>query len=422
MQLVRDEKRLTSRAIGPLKVLLPTKNYRSMPIPGTDARLGTCFIRVIDLPASLERYMSINPRVPSRTAKGILTGPVAKGILSTLREQPAEMVLKNLGIYLLVDKAFYNHEEQQLQLSFSDPGRHGIVNGGHTYAAIMEAVESATPEDMVVLEKAYVRLNIYEGIEADLVPEIAEGQNRSKQVDDPSLANLQGDFDVIRKVLHGKPGAESVAYHQGDRGDIYISELLVILEMFNPLRFNHSKHPNALYNRQGLGLKYFAEDMENQPKMLKSLIKLLPDFLWLADSIRLETPAASNRQRLKFGRIKLKASGGSVDAKRAGSPGQGVYLPFLGLKTAYRVPNGWVYPMLASFRANLQIEDGGLGWKIPLPQLLKSTIDDLVAVCIAEHRDNHARPDLIGKRESAYSACYTRMELYLAKRGLVKAD
>lgn len=358
--------------------------------------------------------MSINPRVPSRNKAGILAGPVAKGILETLQESPEQMVLKNLGIYLLVDRAFYNHTESQLQLSFTDKGLHGIVNGGHTYAAIMQAIEQAEPSQLERLNEAFVRLNVYEGIEADMVAEMAEGQNRSKQVDDPSLANLQGEFDLIRKALKGLPGASTIAYHQGDTGDLYVSELLVMLELLNPLRYSDKKHPNALYNRRALGLRFFQDDMQAEPKLTKALIELLPSILKLADRIRLETPAAANRAKLKFGRVKVSSH------ERAGSQRpQALVLPFIGATTGYRVPQGWVWPMLAAFRANLAWDGHKLSFIEPLEKLIPSVINDLVAVCVAEHKDSGGRPELVGKREAAYSRCYAVIELYLAKRGLL---
>ncbi len=396
---------------GPLKLQFGVNAFRTLPIPGVDsARLGVCFVRATDIPASLDRYMEINPRVPSRNKTGILSGPVAKGILETLREQPDEMVMKNQGIYLLVSSTQYEHDENNgvLSLILNDSGKHGIINGGHTYAAIREAVETATPEELKELERAYVRLNIFQGVDEDWVPEIAEGLNRSKQVDDPSLINLQGDFDTIRRVMKGRPGEQAISYHQGDEGDMYISEVLVYLEMFNKQRFTERKHPNGLYNRQGLALKYFSEDMQNYQSGLTKLIGLLPDFLKLADNIRLLVPTAATKNRLQFGRIK-------VGAERAGSHRpRTIPLPFIGKTSTYRVPNGWVYPILAAFRANLRDD---YTWRVPLEDLLPAIIDDLAGVCVVEHRDNNMRPELIGKRESAYSACYLRVQLYLAKLG-----
>src|SRR4051812_33321892 len=81
---------------------IPAEEFRSLPVPGFDgAKLGTCFARVTDLPAELSDFMKVNPRVPKRSAKGVLSGPVPKAILETLREYPEEMALKNAGIYVL---------------------------------------------------------------------------------------------------------------------------------------------------------------------------------------------------------------------------------------------------------------------------------------------------------------------------------
>lgn len=412
------ESRVTESKRGGLNIQLPVNDYRSLPIPGiVGAKLGITYVRVIDIPGALDNFMEINPRVPSRNKAGILNGPVVKGIIETLRDAPDQMVLKNQGIYLLVQDCSFTKTKGDngiLSINFTDIGKHGIINGGHTYAAIREAVETVEVEEVEALKEAYVRLHIFQGIDADYVPEIAEGLNRSRQVDDTSLVNLQGEFDVIRKTLRGITGEKSVAYHQGDSGEIYVSELLVYLGLFNVTRFSERKHPNVLYNRQALGLKYFSEDMTSDKRMMHELIRILPDILWLADSIRKFTPAAAKHNNFKFGAAKV------VHNERAGaSKHKGILLPFLDERVDYRVPNGWVYPMLASFRANLRVVDGRLTWRVPLKNMLPDVIDELVGICVVEHRDNNMRPELIGKRESAYNQCYTRVQLYLAKKGLL---
>lgn len=416
MEVMKTINNIRAKHTSRLKLDLEVEDYRSLPIPGvSDAKLGIAYVKVTNLPKDLDNYMEVNPRVPSRSTKGILKGPIAKGILETLREAPEEMVLKNQGIYLLVESAKFistKHDASELQLTFSDKGKHGIVNGGHTYAAIREAIESAqSDEELEQLSKAYVRLHIFENVDEEQVPEIAEGLNRSQQVDDPSLSNLQGEFDRIRKVMVASPGQFSIAYHQGDDGEVYISEILVILSMFNVQRFDDKKHPNSLYNRQALGLKYFSEDMLNSRKLETQLIEFLPEFLWLADTIRKSTPAAAKANGFKFGMAKIGNT-------RAGSKAnKGIALHFLGEKMDYRVPNGWVYPMVAAFRANLAFDGSKLQWRVPLDKLLPLVIEDLVGVCVAEHKENNQRPDLIGKRESAYSQCYAKVQLALAKLG-----
>lgn len=389
-----------------LRFNVPVKDYQRLPIPGIKgATLGVCFIRVTDVPQALDGFMEINPRVPSRAKSGVLAGPVIKGILQTLREVPEEMVIKNQGIYILADSM--KAANGYLTVHLTDPGKHGIVNGGHTYAAIREALETASEDEVMELKEAFVRLNIYEGIDAELVPEIAEGLNRSKQVDDPSLINLQGEFDSIRKALRGTAAEKAISYHQGDAGEVYISEILVYLAMFDKERFTETRHPNGLYNRQSLALRYFAEDLQERRSNLSARIKLLPDILWLVDSIRKAIPEAARRNSFKFGMAK-------VGGERLGGKKQsGMMLPFLGERTEYRVPNGWVYPIVAAFRANLGAD---FKWTLPIDEVLKATIVSLTGVCVSEHKGSGLRPELVGKRESAYSQCHTLMQLYLVRK------
>ncbi len=53
--------------------------------------------------------------------------------------------------------------------------RQGIVNGGHTFAAVREAVETADDDQMAALQQAFVRLHLLQGVPHDMVAEIAEG-------------------------------------------------------------------------------------------------------------------------------------------------------------------------------------------------------------------------------------------------------
>jgi hypothetical protein len=322
------------------------------------------------------------------------------------------MGIKNQGIYLLVEDAEFTRAQGgagKLRITLADPTRHGIVNGGHTYAAIKDAIENADDITRTSLERAHVRLHLLQGIDEAMVAEIAEGLNRSKQVDDPSLANLQGHFDKIRDVMRGKPGAETIAYHQGGPGDTYITEILVILELFNCERFDRKRHPHYLLNRSKSALEFYQGDLDRRPSPTDLLVPKLPEILKLSDLIKKQTPEAARRVGFEFGRIKI----GKV---RAGSQtNRNIPLPFLGERMAYHVPNGWLYPMLAAFRANVDwdLHRRRFEWKVPLNELVPLVIDDLVRVCVTEHRDNNLQPDKVGKRESTYSQCFDKVQLHL---------
>src|SRR5882724_3264146 len=98
----------TSHVSLPLTFTIPTDDYRSLPIAGLGGtKVGDCFVKVTDLPEELDSFMEVNPRVPRRNQKDILTGPVIKGITETLTDKPEDMAIKNQGIYLLVEDAVF---------------------------------------------------------------------------------------------------------------------------------------------------------------------------------------------------------------------------------------------------------------------------------------------------------------------------
>jgi hypothetical protein len=148
---------------------ISTHEYRSLPIPSLEgAKIGDCFVKVTALPDGLDDFMEVNPRVPNRTQKGVLSGPVVKGIIETLTESPDDMAIKNQGIYLLVEDAEFTRAQGgagKLQVTLADPNRHGIVNGGHTYAAIRDAIENADDVTRTSLARAHVRLHLLQGID-----------------------------------------------------------------------------------------------------------------------------------------------------------------------------------------------------------------------------------------------------------------
>jgi hypothetical protein len=392
-----------------LAIELPVDDFHTVNVPGLYTKKGVCYVKVTDLPAYLDNYMEVNPRLPSRSKSGSLQGPVVKGILATLLEHPEEMSLRNQGIYLLVKEMHYEPSKHRVRLLLGDSTYHGIINGGHTYAAIRQAVENATPEQREKLKKAYVQLHIFKDIEKLMVPHIAEALNRSKQVDDLSLINLQGGFDQIRKALAGTPGEFAVSYHQGAEGSVSLSDILVMLEMFNIKRFNAEKGPYSLYAKKSLGLKYFKLDSTEHAKIIEGLIAKLPQILRLSDEIKKRVPISAKKAGFKFGMAKIGEQRTS---------GQSVYLPFIDETVSYRVPNGWVYPILAAFRANLTESRNGLRWTMDPFELLDATIDQLVSVCVSEHKKGNKRPDAIGKSEAVYNQCYAKLELFLVRKGL----
>lgn len=406
---------------------IPVNAFRNLPIPSIDgAKMGDCYVRVIDLPKELIEFMEVNPRIPNRSKRNdALTGPVVKSIKETLTESPEDMAIKNQGIYLLVDsvKTYKKTGNQELvDISLHDKSIHGIVNGGHTYHAIMDVIDKATEDERSKLSQAWVRLHILSGVQKKFVVEMAEGLNRSKQVDEASLYNLGNAFEAIKNRMEDEPGAEAISYSQGEKGEFYITHVLNILQMFNLDRFDKDNPPTRLYNSNVAGLKLFEADNrpydKEHPKKsgnknaIDTLISKLPDLLRLHDKIVLNIPEYAKEQGYEIGRMKV---GGS----RAGSAkNKNIKLHFLDEILGYRIPTGWSYPILSAFRANIKWDPSNkvFEWIVPLDELLDLTMPDLVKVILTAKTKDEKAPDKIGKDSAIYDSCYMIVQIAIMHR------
>lgn len=405
----------------PVTFHLDVDDYRSHRIPGIEgAKVGSCYIRAKELVdrLDLDGWMEINPRVPNRNAKEVLTGHVVRGIRQTLAEVPENFALMNQGLFLLTDHIADYDRRKPLSITLADPTKHGLCNGGHTYAAIREYVDTHDDTSDADPRDAWVRLHLFQGISAERVTAMAEGLNRSKQVDDPSLMDLAENFAEIKQVLKGKPGAAEISYHQGDNGTYYVTEVIRAIMFFNGKRYDSRKHPNALYRQQKKMVGMFADDLKADPSPVSLIIPHTHEILRLMDQIAKATPDAAARLPRPFvlGRMKLNDKKG---APRAGSQQhKTTSLHFIDDTMDHKIPNGWLMVMLAAFRANVDwdLDAGTFKWRVPVDQLLPGVIDDMVRICVNEYRENKSRPDEMARNASIYEQCYDKVLLELHKR------
>jgi len=398
---------------------LPLEEFRSQPVPvqGLDRKaivLSDCFVDVNSLPLELQEWLEVNPRIPKFTTKNKLAGTVAKAIVKTLQEEPERFALKNQGIYISVDSAI--HQKQPggnglLTLILTDKKRHGVINGGHTLRAILEASEARDSSSSA--SAAYVRLHIYQlkdEVDIDMIADMAEGLNRSLQVDDPSLENLKGSFDQIKEVLKGKRGADQIAYQQGHTGNVDVVEVLTLCSLFNLNKYpNRRTHPYGLFGHRKAVLDTFLDDIKSSNSAFGRILPKLHEIL--AFSERVQQVLAPDLGRIKKSNRQKDNRVGSAPNKRDGY--------FISGELA-ELPLGFTYPLVASFRANVCPEawkNGQFEWLEDPESLLKEYGKELAGVVKQEYSDNKGKPAEVGRKEAAYRGCYNIITIALAERG-----
>jgi hypothetical protein len=322
-------------------IKLPVISFRKIASP-YDNEGSTTYIAVVnikDIPEEFEDWRSLNPRDPKTTSG------VAKKIFGTLENDPSSFFFRNRGITLIVEKTTFDNQKNILEIEMADKARNGLLDGGHTFRVIREFVGNLSEEEIKDLN-AYVKLEIIEGItDPDIVVDIVEARNTSTQVKEQSLEELRGHYEAIKKVLADKPYADRVAYkefelsEEGSAKDIDIKDILSYLVCFDVDEFGNDNHPIKAYSTRSSVVEHFKK---NKDRMIK-YIPLLPVILELHDIIYLGLPEAYNSQGGKFGRL----TGVTEVSNRRMSK---IKLPFIEKESSYRIPSGFIYPVLAGFR------------------------------------------------------------------------
>ena len=307
-------------------------------------------INMKDLPEGIP--MDVNPRVPKMATN------VAKRLINAVIEPETDFYINNRGIVISAKSFSFNSVESEVSIDIGDTEdendkySYGILDGGHTYKAIMQNRDNI-PED---IEK-YVRIEVITNVIN--ITRLSDARNTSIQVSDIALFNLEDSFEDIRDAIKNEVYADYVAYKDNENKPINISELLRLMYAFDIIKYpDDVLAPIQSYSGKAQVFKRY-KDAYNTP-FYKSLTKQLPKLVKLYDVIEKELPEKYNEYKKNLG----VASPRFGAVKGVENVEKGAETSFLNETTNYSISSGYIYPIFGAFRSLLRFDDekGEVAW------------------------------------------------------------
>lgn len=390
-------------------IKFPVQSFRKIVSPYDENGTSTfmAVVNVKDIPESFEEWRKINVR-DARTQSN-----VSRSIRDTLKDDPNSFFFRNRGMTIIVEKAAFDNQKNILNLEMTDSDKNGLLDGGHTYSVIREYL-TGLPEEELSDFNAFVKIEIIEGVSDDeLITNIVEARNTSTQVKEQSLEELRKSYEAIHTILDNMPYGKRIAYKEyeigedGNPKDIDIKEVLSYLVCFDVDSFSNGKHPIKAYSTKTSVIDHF----KNNKRDMDKFIPLLPQILELRDYIYLNLPEAYNGSGGKFGGLK-----GVISIKNK-TRMEKEQLLFIGQESEYRIPNGFIYPILASFRNLIRVKDGICEWKAN-PLAFFEDLKEELATTVGKQAITFTNPNKLGKDEATWKMCYQAVELETFRRNL----
>ncbi len=109
-------------------------SFRALPTPlaSNGIHTYTCIVPVGEIPEAFTDWLEVNARESS------LSGRVPKAIRQTLDEEPEHFVAFNRGLAIVAATVIYNNKANEVNITFEDQALHGVLDGGHTLAVILD--------------------------------------------------------------------------------------------------------------------------------------------------------------------------------------------------------------------------------------------------------------------------------------------
>lgn len=376
-----------------------TKCFRKVPNPfynsedfTSNSEMYVMICDVKDIPKDIP--MDTNPREQK------LTTGVAKKIRASLTSEiSSNFYLLNRGLTISAKSVKYDNKNDLVTIEFEDYNVHGDIDGGHTYKIILEEQENLD------YGKQYVKVEVLTGVE-DIFQELAAARNTSLQVQDKSIAELENRFSIIKNAIEGKPYINSIYFKENEIGEIDVSDIISILNLFNINKYpDKNENPIISYTGKGQCIKNYITSHKNYGDTLANpyakMAPIIPDIFQLYDYLEknMKNFYSNGVSNKKYGLVK------GVVSRKEGK--EAFKTKFYKEDIDCITPNGFIYPILGAFRALVkENEEGYYEWKKDPIEVMNKIGPDLVFNTINMSRELGNNPNATGKNKTLWMNLY----------------
>jgi hypothetical protein len=367
-----------------------------------------------------------------------LKSPVARQIEQTIVDKPEDFYLANRGATLIAEDLEFNPQSGNVTITITDPENQGIADGATTDAVLAKVQTSLARELLEKKDGSYVELmdGIRKGakINNNKLPEtlrngrihleiivglndrssiasLVQGRNTSRQVKGWSMADFRGAFDWIKDVLEEPTSMfkGKIGYEENSGQDMSVLDILSILTLFHPefdtQEEGKDKAPVIAYANKGrLDSRLLDE------KLLEGYKTLAPIMI---DILRLHDYVYANFERAYDAAFGPKARLGRREGVESRLMDNPYLLPLTNIPSNYIIPSGFIFPLLASFRALVSHRGGKTAWKTDPFSYYDKYGKKLVGELMEQAEALGGNPNVTGKKKQTYTALHMRAQLLL---------
>ena len=301
-------------------------------------------VDLMDVPSELP--LDVNPREQKMTTS------VAKKLKDAVKESTTDFYLNNRGIIISAKDVDIDNDNHIVTIDlgdqFEEEDKHlyGILDGGHTYKAIISERDNI-PDGIT----QYVRIEVIKDVQN--ITRLSDARNTSVQVTDIALFNLDDKFENIKKVIKNQVYANRVAFKDNEDKDLHVYDLLRLMYAVDKDKYpDDNSAPIQSYSGKAQVFKRYKDAHDGF--FYKSLVNYIPELVKLYDTIEKEIPEKYKQYKKESG-VK-KPSFGNVRGIEIPKNGK-AKTTFLNRQTDYTVSTGYIYPIFGAFRYLVNIDE-----------------------------------------------------------------